>query len=606
MAQSENFKKDVAKLRKLQNEEEQERIDELKDKYGIGEECTKELTTIISEAYHVKNIIELFSSDQLEVRSFNLSYALTTQPVFQAKPGLHDGKNHSDDRKEYEHQLNCWVNMINYFLPSWFYLTISKKTKKYVIGVDWFKYMKLFFKKRPFETFPLLPQGIEYKENFGAWKILEKNELDKTYNKYLIKMMEKWGLARSNAMNNGIGQTRKLSDALILNRSANEPEDLLNQNLVAFKNGTYNFKTGELQPHNKRDYLLNLHDYSIDLDHPHAPNTDKLLRDMMGNASTFFKEFIGYCYYPSHSMFQDFIILNGDGGEGKSTLLNYISQDLFSKKNFSALDPQTIADRNNRFATSDLYGKEINIVPDISDKMLKDVAPLKGLVGGDPIRAEEKGQPSFNFISRAKNIWSANKLPALRSSDVNRALEDRANILKLVNGDTRSKNNDFWQKHDMDKVRSERPQFVAECLNLFHEVMKRHQQGLGRSSWTRPASINQDTSEWFKHNNPVQLWLDSVKEENPQLLQDGYFIKDQAFADYRYWCSHEERSKLNKGNFGKALCSNLGFENKRVHLDDGSFRYCWVNHGLKKQWDKDISDWNKKCKDDYYKTNLQD
>lgn len=399
------------------------------------------------------------------------------------------------------------------------------------------------------------------------------------------------GLSHSHAINQGIGQSRNLVKAEALNRQADSPEELIKPYLVAFRNGTYNFKTNQLQLHNMNDYLLNLHNYSIDLENPHAPHTDKLLADMMGDAATFFKEFIGFCFYPNHAVLQDFVILNGASGEGKSTILHYIKEDLFGPKNSSALDPQTMGDRNNRFATSDLYGKELNVVPNISDKLIQDVNVLKGLVGGDSIRAEFKQERSFTFISRAKNIWSANNLPALRSSDANSALADRANVIQFINGDTRRNDNHFWQHHDMAKVKAERPQFVAECLNLFYQVLQRHAQGKGRDSWTRTDTIRKATQEWLKHNDPVSEWLENVKEENPQLFQDGYFLKDQAYTDYKNWCMDDGRTILKRSNLGAILCSRYGFENKKVYTSTGH-RYCWVNKTLKQEWDKIVSNWN--------------
>lgn len=558
--------------------------DALKDKYGIGQEFSSELETIICNAYQVSDVATLFR-DNLQLRPFNTTYALTTKPK------------HSNEELDINAQIDCWKKMFEYFLPRWLFLYIGKTKANdpfpYTMGVDWAEYMREYFQFHPVETFPQLESGIEYNNSLGAWKRLENTELFNMFNKQLIKTLGQWGIRQSHTLNKGITQTRTLVKAYTLNRRANTPEELITPYLVAFKNGTYNFKTNELQAHSKDNYLLNLHGYNIDLDHPHAPNTDKLLNDMVGDAATFLKEFIGFCFYPDHSTFQDFILLHGESGEGKSTLLSYIRDSLFGAKNFSALDPQTMGDRNNRFATSDLYSKELNVVPDISDKLIQDVSALKGLVGGDSIRAEFKGQPSFTFVSRAKNIWSANHLPALRSSDANSALADRANVIDFINGDTRNKNNHFWQHHDMQKVKAERPQFVGECLELFHKVLKRHQQGLGRDSWSRPDSVKTATRKWLQDNDPVAEWLNSVKEENPQLFQDGYFIKDQAYYDYKTWSADDGRTVLKKSNLGKILCSRYGFENKKVYTADGQHRYCWVNKELKSEWDKIIEDWTK-------------
>lgn len=561
--------------------------DTFKVKYGIGQDFNSELEVLICDTYHVSDITTLFKAN-LQLKPFNTTYALTTKPSSISK----EEKEKLSAAGITDH-INCWKKLFNYFLPRWLFLYVNKSKKALDIGVDWAEYMKEYFQAYPIETFSQLESGIEYKEPLGAWKRLNNKEMFNVFNKQLIKTLGRWGIRQSHTLNAGITQTRNLAKAYTLNRRANTPEELVTPYLVAFRNGTYNFRTNELQAHNKNDYLLNLHDYIVDLNHPHAPNTDKLLNEMVGDAATFLKEFIGFCFYPNHSTFQDFVLLHGASGEGKSTLLNFIKEYLIGPDNFSALDPQTMGDRNNRFATSDLYSKELNVVPDISDKLIQDVSALKGLVGGDSIRAEFKGQSSFTFVSRAKNIWSANHLPALRSSDANSALADRANVIKFINGDTRKSSNHFWQHHDMEKVKAERPQFVGECLELFHKVLKRHQQGLGRDSWTRPTSIKQATNEWLKHNDPVAEWLENVKENNPSLFQDGYFKKDDAYSDYRFWCNAEGRTIMSKKKLGDKLCSDYGFENKKVYTSNGQHLHSWVNKELKNEWNKIINDWSK-------------
>ena len=81
------------------------------------------------------------------------------------------------------------------------------------------------------------------------------------------------------------------------------------------------------------------------------------------------------------------------------------------------------------------------------------------------------------------------------------------------------------------------------------------------------------------------------------MLQDGYFVKDNAYSDYKIWCEDESRTPMNKGNLGKQLTSRFGFEDKRVKMPDGSFPHVWSNPNLKEQWNKEkypVNDWNKK------------
>lgn len=570
-----------------QKKAQTEREKELTDKYGL-DGTTQELQDYICSVYNVDDIKELLLDDALRFKPLSIYEVVDT----------FDKEEYTDQDEETKFFLtesgDQWLNLAKYFIPRWVKLSLAKTTGNIKVYYNWYLYTVDYFKNHPTNTFSEYQAGIAYHHKNGAWKVMKKDELTSKFDKALVNNLIPWGIVDDKVMNAGITRAKKLITSQVFNDNASRPEKLSKDKLVAFNNGTYNFATGQKQEHSKDDYLLNIHDYIVDFSSHEAPETDKLLTDMMGPAATFFKEYIGYCFYPNHDIFQDFIFLLGEGGEGKSTLLNYIKRDLFGSDNTAALDPQTMNSDTDRFATSDLYGKEVNIVPDISSKPLPDVDKLKGLLGADSIAVQFKFGDRFEMTSRAKNIWSANKLPPIRSDDVGQAMSDRANVIKLTNGDTRKSNNNFWQKHDMNKVRSERSQFVGECLYLFQQVLKRFDKGKGQDSWSKPASVKDDAQEWLTNSDPVKQWLTSVKEENASLFEDGYFVKQDAYNDYKIWCKAEGRYPMKKSNLQDALLTRFGFEYRRIRTPNGGQPYCWVNQALADKWDKEKIDWTTK------------
>lgn len=570
-----------------QKESQTEQENELIDKYGL-DGTTQELQDYICSVYDVDDIKELFSDDTLRFKPLSIYEVVDT----------FDKEEYTDQDEETNFFLtergDQWLNLAKYFIPRWIKLALAKTTGNIKVYYNWYLYTVDYFKNHPTNTFSEYQAGIAYHHKNGAWKVMKKDELTSKFDKALVNNLIPWGIVDDKVMNAGITRAKKLITSQVFNDNASRPEKLSKDKLVAFNNGTYNFATGQKQEHSKDDYLLNIHDYNVNFSSHEAPETDKLLTDMMGPAAKFFKEYIGYCFYPNHDIFQDFIFLLGEGGEGKSTLLNYIKRDLFGSDNTAALDPQTMNSDTDRFATSDLYGKEVNIVPDISSKPLPDVDKLKGLLGADSIAIQFKFGDRFEMTSRAKNIWSANKLPPIRSDDVGQAMSDRANVIKLTNGDTRKSNNNFWQKHDMNKVRSERSQFVGECLYLFQQVLKRFDKGKGQDSWSKPASVKEDAQKWLTNSDPVKQWLTSVKEENASLFENGYFVKQDAYNDYKIWCKAEGRYPMKKSNLQDALLTRFGFEYRRIRTPNGGQPYCWVNPALADEWDKEKIDWTTK------------
>lgn len=74
--------------------------------------------------------------------------------------------------------------------------------------------------------------------------------------------------------------------------------------------------------------------------------------------------FLAYCLWRDYQ-FQTFVILNGKGNNGKSTLLAFI-KDFLGSRNASGESLYRLSDPDNRFVTAQLFGKLANIDADIS------------------------------------------------------------------------------------------------------------------------------------------------------------------------------------------------------------------------------------------------
>lgn len=118
-------------------------------------------------------------------------------------------------------------------------------------------------------------------------------------------------------------------------------------------------------------------------------------------------EVIGYCLMPGYR-YQWIPIFLGEGENGKGVLSNLIVS-LFGRGNVSTASLQELGE--NRFASSDLYGKMVNLCGDLDAADLKHTGIIKRLTGGDLVRAERKGQHAFTFYNRAKVLAACNRIP---------------------------------------------------------------------------------------------------------------------------------------------------------------------------------------------------
>lgn len=182
--------------------------------------------------------------------------------------------------------------------------------------------------------------------------------------------------------------------------------------LLNVKNGIFNLKTLELTPH--RSDFISIIQLPVNYD-PEADTSafDEFLRcTSPADTIPVIEEFFGYTLLPT-MQYEKSLMLTGNGGNGKGTLL-HVGVAVLGQANCSAVTPQDLSD--NRFSTSDLYGKLANINADIPSRTIENSSKFKELVSGDLVRAEEKYKSSFQFNNRAKILVSANEAPLAKDN----------------------------------------------------------------------------------------------------------------------------------------------------------------------------------------------
>lgn len=108
--------------------------------------------------------------------------------------------------------------------------------------------------------------------------------------------------------------------------------------------------------------------------------------------------------------FQKMMILRGNGGLGKSVLLNNLTR-LVGSRNTSTVSMQRL---NERFQTIPLIDKVLNIYSDLDSSDMSKTDVIKMIVGQDAVPAEYKGGQAFSFNPICKLMFSANRIPKSR------------------------------------------------------------------------------------------------------------------------------------------------------------------------------------------------
>ncbi|QEU48016.1 DNA primase [Schleiferilactobacillus harbinensis] len=404
-----------------------------------------------------------------------------------------------------------------------------------------------------------LPLGARYDRETGTWHVGDLSDFLEGYITKKLEAVGKWSVQK-------MGEVKKFIMIKTFNpHMASNPFDRSNPMLINFKNGTFNLVKRTLQPHNQSDLILQSHDYVLPTSQetPTEPKeTGDWLTALTGNdpfATTFLFELMGYCFYRSYEPFQLIAILQGSGGNGKSTFLNYLKRVL-GVENVSNVTLQDLGSKNNRFASSQLYRKEANIFADVDSSFLKSTGLLKSLTGGDRMFAEFKGQDPFLFENFAKLIFSANELPPF--TDFSDGFERRLYVVPFpVKIDQQ-----FEAKYSLADIDAEIPQTIAYALYLFSQAMKRH-------SLTESDPMKKAKSDWLKDSNSVARFVADRchmdRETNSGEPTQWLFQK------YSQYCVDEGIKSLGRPNFTKRLAA-MGIRTDKPRVN-GSQRHRYIH-----------------------------
>lgn len=230
---------------------------------------------------------------------------------------------------------------------------------------------------------------------------------------------------------------------------------------------------------------------------------------------------------------QKFMIIQGEGGSGKSTLIKLFDR-MIGVENISNISLNQLS---QRFFAYGLMGKLLNSCADLEIDALSDVSTLKKVLGEDAILAEPKGKDPFSFNSYAKLIFSTNQLPIVKEE----------------------KTNGFYRRLlilTMDRVPETRdPKFfdvlaaeIDDFIRLSVEALERMYQN---GKITESASSKEAVKRLRCDSDTVEAFLND--DEIVVIKQTSSIKKLTLFEKYEAYCKDLERQPLTKQNFYRSM-----------------------------------------------------
>lgn len=419
----------------------------------------------------------------------------------------------------------------NKVTPIWIYTDDDDKKK-----IDVIKFATCIIKDNPMVNNKFSEDGYWYDQKNGYWLTNTDTHLEKIIADSMLSV-GKW-------QPNTFSSVKKLVTIQTTSEADFNPFDHSNSYLVSFKNGTYNMQDGTIKENSAKDYILQGHNYYLNIGED-APITNQWFKDSFGSqeAANVVKTYIGYMFARTYGSFQKFMIFFGAGGDGKSTILNYL-RSLIGNNNTSNVDLADLVDRSSaKFLTSKLYQKDLNYYADIGDGFMEQTSMLKGLTGGDAITGQFKNKDPFEFVNHAKLIFSANSLPVF--NDFTDGFIRRPIIVEVH----RIKH--FTDKYSMKTIQTERGAFAYECLTLFKQLLDDNYPGQ-LDQWGFPTTneMKQALHTWIINNDLVSRWLDERCDTiDPAAFEKSVYV----YESYKQFCTSEGGHPLGKQKFNANL-----------------------------------------------------
>lgn len=347
------------------------------------------------------------------------------------------------------------------------------------------------------------------------------------YNKYGRQFLEKL-ICDLKSKKISIHKIREIIEKIKINTYVNRLEfnsDLLKINL---RNGIYDIEERKLIPHDPKYLFLTQLPLEYDSDAT-CPTIDKFFHEVLNEKDIpAIYEFFGFCLYRKNFL-EKFFLLHGAGSNGKSTLLALL-RNFLGVVNCSAVPIQDLVE--TRFAVADLYGKLANICADIPSTGLQTTGMIKTLTGSDDLlRAEFKGQNSFQFINFSKLIFSCNQIPT--AWDDTDAFYKRIRIIEFSQR--------FFGKENLNLGN----ELKKELSGLFNKSIEGLERLLKNGRFTNDPSLQESKNVFLRMSNSVYAFTIDMLEPYPQGVIGKQFLLQQ----YQKYCLENKRIIMSDKKF---------------------------------------------------------
>lgn len=339
----------------------------------------------------------------------------------------------------------------------------------------------------------------------------------------------------------------------------------IDKNLINFKNGIYHLDEDILEAHSpdiftlcqlNADYLTD-EEYQELIDKGENIAVDKFLSDICCNHQDridTLTEFTGQSMTYDVGEGVCIFLLGETASNGKSTFNKFIIA-LFTKANCCSV---AIEEFGERFCGSELTNKLLNVIHEVKNIKLNDIARFKDVITGDEISVEEKYKPRYIIEPFAHHIFAMNNLPDVKNAD--EGFFRRIHIVPCEARFTDEEKENF----DFEKlVTSTSLTYYANLSLRAHlKRIKEH-----RRYFANKQESDRYVEGYRNEDNSVQIFLGNVMFYYNLLSASGKVTVKDLYETYQSWCWKNRFEPYSRRDFKNIALSSGKF--KRAGLKDG-------------------------------------
>ncbi|MGF3521897.1 MAG: phage/plasmid primase, P4 family [Candidatus Bathyarchaeia archaeon] len=306
--------------------------------------------------------------------------------------------------------------------------------------------------------------------------------------------------------------------------------------LVCVENGVLDLKTLALTPHNDSYFFRGAINAEFNPS-AEAPKFTSWLKQVLPDqeAQLCIQEMMGYCLlrsYPLHYLF----FLVGAGRNGRSTLLRTLTA-ILGEENSAAVPLELLP---QRFQTTNLIGKLVNIVSEPRHDCLLHTPIVKKLTGGDLVSAEYKGkQKIVQFTNYAKLIVLANELPKV--VDDSYGWWERVIVIEFPI--------EFTEAQRVANIEQTWLSDPAERSGILNWMLEGLQRLIQNQKFTKSAKMQNAVEQYRKWSNPAQYFLNKYCS----FETNTWVTKNALYEAYKIACEEEDLAILPPEAFGREV-----------------------------------------------------